>query len=158
MSVQACSLTFKLSAFHVPFWFPGTASSLGHSHVRLGPHPSWTQPCTCSEWILTASLCSSPWALLSAQNQLEFLGFPLAVGEHSGRTHRPELGPSLSSSTFLGHWPHPLSYCREKFQMEASHNSLYFWSPTWREIHYSPPALGILPEEVGARPLYHVDI
>lgn len=112
-----------LSISRVLLWFPGPASSLRHSHYLFGFLLSWTQHCKAFAMRCTANPFSSPWALLSAQNQLEFLDLFLGCWrtlEDSQSPCMPEPATFPVLSAILGHRPHPLSYCHQKFQMEAS--------------------------------------
>lgn len=74
-------------------------------------------------WGATANPFSSLWALLSAQNQLEFLDLFLGCWrtlEDSQSPCMPEPATFPVLSAILGRRPHPLSCCHQKFQMQAS--------------------------------------
>lgn len=75
-------------------------------------------------WGTTVKPFSSSWALLSAQNQLTFLDLLLGywkIFEDSQRPHMPEPVTFTVPSSILGCGPHPLSYCHQKVQVEASY-------------------------------------
>ena len=105
---------FGFLALH-PLWDTAVISLAPSS---LGPNTA--RPLL---WGATANPFSSPWALLSAQNQLEFLDL---LGcwrtlEDSQSPCMPEPATFTVLSAILGRRPYLLSYCHQKFQMEASH-------------------------------------
>lgn len=158
ISVCVCTLTFKLSVFHAPFWFPGIAASLGHSHVLFGPPPPTSMDATlqslwCEFSLPTTLAALGPcWRLRTSWN-LDLLS---AVGEHSGLPESSHAWTCTFTvlSTTLGRWLSTRSYCHQNFQMEASPVFPLLLVPWLR----GKSIVLLLPWEVGARTLCHFGI